>query len=198
MLSSSHLAYGCFVISSTSSSCFATSPRPLALHSRLYPPRRATTCRTLRAAALLFWYGIAVLPCFSASGKVPVTRWGLPLRGTYAAYCPQPPAPKSGLSREEEMKRQGCRSPVTPSAPLMLIYFFQMLPFLVQLFAKSLNIDIRRILFLDCALLELAAFAMAGKWASPFFCSCNTSRNGRLINAKLICYLAHAPTALKV
>lgn len=32
------------------------------------------------------WYGIAVLPCFSALGKVPVTRCGLPLRGTYAAY----------------------------------------------------------------------------------------------------------------
>lgn len=32
------------------------------------------------------WSGIAVLPCFSASGKVPVTRCGLPLRGTYAAY----------------------------------------------------------------------------------------------------------------
>lgn len=144
------------------------------------------------------WYGIAVLPCFSASGEAPVTRCGLPLRGTYAAYCPQPPAPKGGLSREEEMKKKGCRSPVTPSAPLMLIYFFQMLPFLVQLFAKSLNVDIRRVLFLDCALLELAAFAVAGKRASPFFCSCNTSRNGRLINAKLICYLAHAPTALKV
>nr|DAE57319.1 MAG TPA: hypothetical protein [Caudoviricetes sp.] len=48
------------------------------------------------------WYGIAVPPCFSASGKVPVTRCGLPLRGTYAAYCPQLPAPKGGLSREEE------------------------------------------------------------------------------------------------
>ena len=34
------------------------------------------------------WCGIAVLPCFSASGKVPVTRCGLPLRGTYAAYWP--------------------------------------------------------------------------------------------------------------
>ncbi len=34
------------------------------------------------------WYGIAVLPCFSASGEVPVTRCGLPLRGTYAAYWP--------------------------------------------------------------------------------------------------------------
>lgn len=113
-------------------------------------------------------------------------------------FCPQPPAPKGGLSREEEMKKQGCRRPVTPSAPLMLIYFFQMLPFLVQLFAKSLNVDIGRILFLDCTLLELAAFAMARKWASPFFCSCNTSRNGRLIYAKLLCYLAHAPTALKV
>lgn len=32
------------------------------------------------------WCSIAVLPCFSASGKVPVTRCGLPLRGTYAAY----------------------------------------------------------------------------------------------------------------
>nr|DAU24470.1 MAG TPA: hypothetical protein [Caudoviricetes sp.] len=40
------------------------------------------------AAALRFWSGIAVLPCFSASGKVPVTRCGLPLRGTYAAYWP--------------------------------------------------------------------------------------------------------------
>ena len=92
-----------------------------------------------------------------------------------AAYCPQPPAPKGGLSREEEMKRQGCRGCNGASAPLMLIYFFQMLPFLVQLFAKSLNVDIRRILFLDCALLELAAFTVAGKRASPFFCSRNTS-----------------------
>ena len=39
-------------------------------------------------ARLCDWYGIAVLPCFSASGKVPVTRCGLPLRGTYAAYWP--------------------------------------------------------------------------------------------------------------
>ena len=37
-------------------------------------------------ARLCGWYGIAVLPCFSASGKVPVTRCGLPLRGTYAVY----------------------------------------------------------------------------------------------------------------
>ena len=95
--------------------------------------------------------------------------------GEFCHFCPQPPSPKGGLSREEEMKRQGCRSPVTPSAPLMLIYFFQMLPFLVQLFAKSLNVDIRGILFLDCALLELAAFTVAGKRASPFFCPCNTS-----------------------
>ena len=36
------------------------------------------------------WYGIAVLPCFSASGNVPVTRCGLPLRGTYAAYVQFP------------------------------------------------------------------------------------------------------------
>ena len=35
-------------------------------------------------ARLCGWYGIAVLPCFSASGKVPVTRCDLPLRGTYA------------------------------------------------------------------------------------------------------------------
>ena len=39
-------------------------------------------------ARLCGWCGIAVLPCFSASGKVPVTRCGLPLRGTYAAYWP--------------------------------------------------------------------------------------------------------------
>lgn len=32
------------------------------------------------------WCSIAVLPCFSASGRIPVTRCGLPLRGTYAAY----------------------------------------------------------------------------------------------------------------
>ena len=37
-------------------------------------------------ARLCDWCGIAVLPCFSASGKVPVTRCGLPLLGTYAAY----------------------------------------------------------------------------------------------------------------
>lgn len=42
------------------------------------------------AAALRFWYGIAVPPCFSASGKVPVTRCGLPLRGTYAVYVQFP------------------------------------------------------------------------------------------------------------
>lgn len=32
------------------------------------------------------WCSIAVLPCFSASRKAPVTRCGLLLRGTYAAY----------------------------------------------------------------------------------------------------------------
>lgn len=37
-------------------------------------------------ARLCGWYGIAVLPCFSASRKVPVARCGLPLLGTYAAY----------------------------------------------------------------------------------------------------------------
>lgn len=57
------------------------------------------------------WYGIAVLPCFSASGEVPVARCGLLLRGTYAAYCPQPPAPKGGLSREEEMKKARMQKP---------------------------------------------------------------------------------------
>lgn len=123
---------------------FATGPRPLALHSRLYPPQRAnTSCvsgspRAKHGTQDLFyrlpaalclptshqelgnytsrlilsflrflarwpgWYGIAVLPYFSASGKVPVTHCGLPLRGTYAAYCPQLPSPKGGLSREEE------------------------------------------------------------------------------------------------
>ena len=37
-------------------------------------------------ARLCGWYGIAVLPCFSASRKLPVTRCGLPLRSTYAEY----------------------------------------------------------------------------------------------------------------
>lgn len=37
-------------------------------------------------ARLCDWYSIAALPCFSASGEVPVTRCGLPLLGTYAAY----------------------------------------------------------------------------------------------------------------
>ena len=41
-----------------------------------------------RNAVAYIWYGIAVLPCFSTSGKVPVTRCGLPLRGTYAANVP--------------------------------------------------------------------------------------------------------------
>ena len=47
-----------------------------------------------RSASFAIWSGIAVLPCFSASGKVPVTRCGLPLRGTYAAcgaYAPRKP-----------------------------------------------------------------------------------------------------------
>lgn len=39
-------------------------------------------------AVAYIWCGITVLPCFCASGKVPVTRCGLPLRGTYAAYWP--------------------------------------------------------------------------------------------------------------
>ena len=69
-------------------SLFATGPHPLALHSRLYPPRGATTCRTLRAAALLFWYGIAVLPCFSASGNVPRHSLWSPLTGHLCRECP--------------------------------------------------------------------------------------------------------------
>lgn len=39
-------------------------------------------------ARLCEWYGTAVPPRFSASRKVPVTRCGLLLRGTYAAYHP--------------------------------------------------------------------------------------------------------------
>lgn len=52
-----------------------------------------TVCWRKRAELPLFSFllcGIAVLPCFSASGKVPVTRCGLPLRGTYAAYVQFP------------------------------------------------------------------------------------------------------------
>ena len=57
-------------------------------------------------ARLCGWSGIAVLPCFSASGKVPVTRCGLPLRGTYAAYWPS--------SRLERQKPDICLAPLYP------------------------------------------------------------------------------------
>ena len=40
----------------------------------------------LYSASFATWCSIAVLPCFSASRKVSVTRCGLPLQGTYAAY----------------------------------------------------------------------------------------------------------------
>ena len=60
---------------------------------RFHTAHRQAPCSGLtlprcRNAVAYIWYGIAVLPCFSASGKVPVTRCGLPLRGTYAAYWP--------------------------------------------------------------------------------------------------------------
>ena len=88
MLSSSHLAYGCFVISSTTSSCFVTSPHPLATvtvfprpkgHSYIVIcPQRGNVfspstferysrtsgqalCHLPTAAALRFWSGGAVL-----------------------------------------------------------------------------------------------------------------------------------------
>ena len=72
------------------------------IHSRSQPNNYYSSCRfrtahrkapcsglTLpwcRNAVAYIWCGIAVLPCFCASGKVPVTRCGLPLLGTYAAY----------------------------------------------------------------------------------------------------------------
>ena len=192
----------------TSPLLFATSPHPLALHSRLYPPRslyhypthkrkpsilrgihilrvRLSPSQTWYArsfyrlpAALCLptshqelgnytsrlilsflrflarwpgWYGIAVLPCFSASKKVPVTRCGLPLRGTYAAYCPQPPAPKGGLSREEETEHR--RHGISLSMSPMLIYPLKMLPFFMQLLTKTLNVDVWCVLVFDRALL---------------------------------------------
>ena len=46
------------------------------------------------------WCSIAVLPCFSASRKVPVTRCGLLLRGTYAAYGAE--APIKSLAGEND------------------------------------------------------------------------------------------------
>lgn len=60
---------------------------------RFHTAHRQAPCSGLtlpwcRNAVAYIWCGIAVLPCFSASGKVPVTRCGLPLRGTYAAYWP--------------------------------------------------------------------------------------------------------------
>lgn len=62
------------------------------------------------------WYGIAVLPCFSASGKVPVTRCGLPLRGTYAAYLRSEPvgAPASPTMRVFAVSPLGGRLPFCP------------------------------------------------------------------------------------
>lgn len=67
---------------------------------RFHTAHRQAPCSGLtlprcRNAVAYIWCGIAVLPCFSASGKVPVTRCGLPLRGTYAAYVP------SGSHRRE-------------------------------------------------------------------------------------------------
>ena len=66
---------------------------------RFHTAHRQAPCSGLtlpwcRNAVAYIWCGIAVLPCFSASGKVPVTRCGLPLRGTYAAcgaYAPRKP-----------------------------------------------------------------------------------------------------------
>lgn len=60
---------------------------------RFHTAHRQAPCSGLtlpwcRNAVAYIWYGIAVLPCFSASGKVPVTRCGLPLRGTYAVNVP--------------------------------------------------------------------------------------------------------------
>lgn len=61
---------------------------------RFHTAHRQAPCSGLtfpcRNAVAYIWYGIAVLPCFSASGKVPVTCCGLPLRGTYAVYVQFP------------------------------------------------------------------------------------------------------------
>lgn len=66
-----------------------------------------------------------------------------------AAHCPQPPARLDGLSREEETER-GMEK--TSSMPLMLIYSLKMLPFFMQLLAKTLNVDVWSVLIFDCAL----------------------------------------------
>lgn len=62
------------------------------------------------------WYGIAVLPCFSTSGKIPVTRCGLPLRGTYAVYLRSEPvgAPASPTMRVFAVSLPGGRLPFCP------------------------------------------------------------------------------------
>nr|DAJ16254.1 MAG TPA: hypothetical protein [Podoviridae sp. ct13o21] len=94
-------------VASVSSFIGRSQPNNYYSACRFHTAHRQAPCSGLtlpwcRNAVAYIWYGIAVLPCFSASGKVSVTRCGLPLRGTYAAYCPQLPAPKGGLSREEE------------------------------------------------------------------------------------------------
>lgn len=62
------------------------------------------------------WYGIAVLPYFSTSGKIPVTRCGLPLRGTYAVYLRSEPvgAPASPTMRVFAVSLPGGRLPFCP------------------------------------------------------------------------------------
>ena len=69
-----------------------------------------TVCWRKRAELPLFSFllcGIAVLPCFSASGKVPVTRCGLPLRGTYAAYVVVLPLRLSHAAYRPRLRNSG-------------------------------------------------------------------------------------------
>ena len=75
-------------------------------------------------ARLCDWCGIAVLPCFSSSGKVPVTRCGLPLRGTYAAYCSLRAEPKPRPSGKEGGKEKRWRCRVRPCISHDKVRFF--------------------------------------------------------------------------
>ena len=74
-------------------------------------------------ARLCGWCGIAVLPCFSASGKVPVTRCRLPLLGTYAAYCSLRAEHRPRPSGKEGGKEKRWRCRVRPASSIIKCVF---------------------------------------------------------------------------
>ena len=120
MLSSSHLAYGCFVISSTPSSCFVSSPHPLAtvtvfprpcgplgpLKHGLHSYFGATPRRAFSSAAHCFC-GLTVRHCGHSLCVLNFSRFLARLCGwcgTAALPC---------FSTSPERRRRLLRSPIT-------------------------------------------------------------------------------------